>query len=90
LERQQRAESGDPAKLAQALITISSKEKPPRRFITGADAVGTADKVAVTLQQQTDAYLELSSSVAYDKAQPHALTVLFKSTLHLRSNHSFY
>jgi NAD(P)-dependent dehydrogenase (short-subunit alcohol dehydrogenase family) len=32
-------QSGDPAKLAQALITISSLEKPPRRFIAGADAI---------------------------------------------------
>ena len=61
-------QSGDPAKLAQALITISSQEKPPRRFIAGADAVGTAEQVAATLQQQTDAYRELSSSLAYDKA----------------------
>ncbi len=60
-------QSGDLAKLAKALITISSQEKPPRRFIAGADAVGTADKVAATLQQQTDAYRELSSSLAYDK-----------------------
>ena len=61
-------QSGDPAKLAQALITISSQEKPPRRFIAGADAVGTAEQVAATLQQQTDAYRELSSSLAYDNA----------------------
>jgi 4-aminobutyrate aminotransferase-like enzyme len=54
------------AKLAQALMTISSQEKPPRRFIAGADAVDTAEKVAATLQQQTDAYRELSSSLAYD------------------------
>src|SRR5687768_8345360 len=60
-------QSGDPTKLAQALITISSQEKPPRRFIAGADAVGTAEQVAATLQQQTDAYRELSSSLAYDK-----------------------
>jgi NAD(P)-dependent dehydrogenase (short-subunit alcohol dehydrogenase family) len=60
-------QSGDPAKLAQALITISSQEKPPRRFIAGADAVGTAEQVAATLQQQTNAYRELSSSLAYDK-----------------------
>lgn len=60
-------QSGDPAKLAQALITISSQDKPPRRFIAGADAVETAEKVAATLQQQTDAYRELSSSLAYDK-----------------------
>src|SRR3981189_3115264 len=43
-------QSGDPAKLAQALITISSQEKPPRRFIAGADAVRTAEQVAATLQ----------------------------------------
>jgi NAD(P)-dependent dehydrogenase (short-subunit alcohol dehydrogenase family) len=61
-------QSGDPAKLAQALITISSRDKPPRRFIAGEDAVGTADKVSATLQQQTDAYRELSSSLAHDKA----------------------
>jgi NAD(P)-dependent dehydrogenase (short-subunit alcohol dehydrogenase family) len=59
-------QSGDPAKLAQALITISSQKKPPRRFIAGADAVGTAKQVAATLQQETDAYRELSSSLAYD------------------------
>jgi NAD(P)-dependent dehydrogenase (short-subunit alcohol dehydrogenase family) len=58
-------QSGDPAKLAKALITISSLEKPPRRFIAGADAVETAEKAASTLQQQTDAYRELSSSLAY-------------------------
>jgi NAD(P)-dependent dehydrogenase (short-subunit alcohol dehydrogenase family) len=59
-------QSGDPAKLAQALITISSLDNPPRRFIAGADAVGTAEKVAATLQHQTDAYRELSSSLTYD------------------------
>jgi len=37
-------QSGDPAKLAQALITISGQEQPPRRFIAGADAVGTAEQ----------------------------------------------
>jgi NAD(P)-dependent dehydrogenase (short-subunit alcohol dehydrogenase family) len=59
-------QSGDPAKLAQALITISSQDKPPRRFIAGADAVKTAEEVAATLQQQTDAYRDLSSSLAHD------------------------
>ena len=61
-------QSGDPAKLAQALIRISGQENPPRRFIAGADAVGTAEQVATTLRQQTDAYRELSSSLAYDDA----------------------
>jgi NAD(P)-dependent dehydrogenase (short-subunit alcohol dehydrogenase family) len=58
-------QAGDPAKLAQALITISGQEKPPLRFLAGADAVETAEKVAATLQQQTDAFRELSSSLAY-------------------------
>jgi NAD(P)-dependent dehydrogenase (short-subunit alcohol dehydrogenase family) len=60
-------QSGDPAKLAQALITISSQEKPPLRFLAGADAVDTAEKVAATLQRQTEAYRDLSSSLSYDK-----------------------
>ena len=34
-------QSGDPAKLARALITIASQEPPPRRFIAGADAIAT-------------------------------------------------
>jgi NAD(P)-dependent dehydrogenase (short-subunit alcohol dehydrogenase family) len=59
---------GDPAKLAQALITIASEELPPRRFIAGSDAVETADQVVATLQQQTNAYRELSSSLAYENA----------------------
>lgn len=63
-------QSGDPAKLAQALLTISSEEKPPRRFLAGADAVSTAEQVARELQQQTIAYRELSSSLAYDEPAP--------------------
>jgi NAD(P)-dependent dehydrogenase (short-subunit alcohol dehydrogenase family) len=59
-------QSGNPAKLAQALITISSQEKPPRRFLAGADAVETAEQVAATLLQQTNAYRELSGSLAYN------------------------
>jgi NAD(P)-dependent dehydrogenase (short-subunit alcohol dehydrogenase family) len=59
-------QSGDPAKLAQALITITNKEKLPFRFIAGADAIATAEQVVVKLQQQIDAYRELSSSLDYD------------------------
>jgi hypothetical protein len=60
-------QSGDPAKLAQALIAISSQEIPPRRFIADEDAVGIAEKAAATLQRQTEAHRDLSSSLAYDK-----------------------
>ena len=61
-------QSGDPAKLAKALITIANEKQPPLRFLAGADAIGTADQVAATLQQQTNAYRDLSGSLAYEKA----------------------
>jgi len=60
-------QSGDPAKLAQALITISSQEKRPRRFIAGADAIGTAEQVVAVLQQQIDEFRDLSTSLAFDE-----------------------
>jgi NAD(P)-dependent dehydrogenase (short-subunit alcohol dehydrogenase family) len=60
-------QSRDPAKLAQALITISSQEKPPRRIIAGADAIGTAEQVVAALQQQIDAFRDLSTSLAFDE-----------------------
>jgi NAD(P)-dependent dehydrogenase (short-subunit alcohol dehydrogenase family) len=60
-------QSGEPAKLAQALITISHQEKPPRRFIAGADAIGTAEQVVAALQQQIEAFRGLSTSLAFDE-----------------------
>src|SRR3954452_5792604 len=53
-------QSGDPAKLAQALITISNQEQPPRRFIAGADAVGTAEQVAASCSHERAASGETS------------------------------
>jgi len=63
-------QGGDPAKLAQALLTIAGEEQPPRRFIAGADAIETAEQQIATLQQQIDAYRELSSSLALDELEP--------------------
>lgn len=59
-------QTGDPAKLAKALVTIAAEEKPPLRFLAGADAVATAEQVAATLHQQANAYRELSSSMAFE------------------------
>jgi NAD(P)-dependent dehydrogenase (short-subunit alcohol dehydrogenase family) len=59
-------QSGDPAKLAKALVKITNEEPPPLRFLAGADAVGTAEQVATTLLQQANAYRELSSSMAFE------------------------
>jgi NAD(P)-dependent dehydrogenase (short-subunit alcohol dehydrogenase family) len=61
-------QSGDPAKLAKAMITIASMENPPLRFIAGADAVGTAEEVIATLQKQVNAHRDLSVSLAYQEA----------------------
>jgi NAD(P)-dependent dehydrogenase (short-subunit alcohol dehydrogenase family) len=59
-------QSGDPAKLARALLTIASQDPPPRRFIAGADAVATAEQVAADLKAQTGAHRALSTSLAFD------------------------
>jgi NAD(P)-dependent dehydrogenase (short-subunit alcohol dehydrogenase family) len=61
-------QSGDPDKLAQALITLTSQKELPRRFIAGADAIGTAEQKVALLQQQINAYRELSTSLACKEA----------------------
>ena len=58
-------QSGDPAKLAQALLSISALEKPSHRFMAGADAIETTEKAALTLQQQLNAFRGLSVSLDY-------------------------
>src|SRR5215218_3542333 len=57
---------GDPAKLAQVLLTIVDQEQPPFRFIAGADAIMQAEAKLAERQHQIDAYRDLSSSLAID------------------------
>src|SRR3954464_9560552 len=59
-------QSGDPAKLARALITIASEKQPPRRFIAGADALATAEQKLADLKAQIEAPRELSTSLGFD------------------------
>ena len=59
-------QSGDPAKLAQALLAIAAQSPPPRRFIAGADAVATAEQRVADLKTQIDAERELSTSLDFD------------------------
>jgi NAD(P)-dependent dehydrogenase (short-subunit alcohol dehydrogenase family) len=61
-------QSGDPAKLARALIMIGSQEPPPRRFIAGADAIALAEQKVADLKAQIDAERDLSTSLALDRA----------------------
>ena len=58
-------QSGDPDKLAQALLTIAN-QNPPRRFIAGADAIAAAEQMVAAFQAQIDAYRDLSTSLAFD------------------------
>ena len=60
-------QGGDPAKLAQALLTIVDQEQPPFRFIAGADAVAVAEEKLAERQQQIDAYRDLSTSLTVDE-----------------------
>jgi NAD(P)-dependent dehydrogenase (short-subunit alcohol dehydrogenase family) len=61
-------QSGDPAKLARALITIAAQVPPPRRFIAGADAIATAEQKVADLKVQIEANRDLSTSLDFDRA----------------------
>jgi NAD(P)-dependent dehydrogenase (short-subunit alcohol dehydrogenase family) len=58
---------GDPAKLAQALLTITELDQPPLRFIAGTDAIEAAEQKLAERQQQINAFRELSTSLVHDE-----------------------
>lgn len=60
-------QGGDPAKLAHALITLTGQDELPRRFLAGTDAIQVAEQKIALLQQQIDAYRELSNSLAINE-----------------------
>ncbi len=60
---------GDPAKLGHALATIVDQEQP-LRFVAGADAVAVVEQKAADLNEQVDAYRDLSTSLALDEREP--------------------
>jgi hypothetical protein len=68
-EAQNGRQAGDPAKLAQALVTIADQQPPPRRFIAGADAIAVAEQKVKDLQEQINAYRDLSTSLARDEVK---------------------
>ena len=61
-------QSGDPAKLADALVKLVALKEPPTRFAAGADAMQTFEVKANTLLAQAQAHRELSTSLGYDGA----------------------
>ena len=61
-------QSGDPAKLANALMQLIKRDDPPLRWPAGADAVETFEKKGQQLIDQANAHRELSSSLGIDDA----------------------
>jgi NAD(P)-dependent dehydrogenase (short-subunit alcohol dehydrogenase family) len=61
-------QTGDPAKLAEALVKLVALEQPRARFAAGADAVQTFETKANTLLTQANAHRELSRALAHDDA----------------------
>jgi len=61
-------QAGDPAKLAEALVTVVDQEQPPLRWVAGADAVAAVEQKANELLAQADAYRDLSTSLALNES----------------------
>jgi NAD(P)-dependent dehydrogenase (short-subunit alcohol dehydrogenase family) len=62
-------QTGDPAKLGRALVTIANQQPPPPRLVAGADAVAVVEQKAADLTEQVEAYRKLSTSLALDKLE---------------------
>ncbi|GHH55513.1 NAD(P)-dependent dehydrogenase (short-subunit alcohol dehydrogenase family) [Streptomyces umbrinus] len=60
-------QTGDPAKLARALLTIADRAEPPLRFVAGADAIEGVEAKARELLAQAQASRELGGDLAYDE-----------------------
>jgi NAD(P)-dependent dehydrogenase (short-subunit alcohol dehydrogenase family) len=61
-------QSGDPAKLAQALLTIANLDEPPVRWMAGSDAIAEAERKVKEFGQQIEAHRDLSTSLAHEDA----------------------
>jgi NAD(P)-dependent dehydrogenase (short-subunit alcohol dehydrogenase family) len=59
-------QTGDPAKLARALVQLASETELPLRWPAGADAVEALENKARTLLAHANAHRELSSSLGHD------------------------
>jgi hypothetical protein len=59
-------QTGDPAKLAQAILTIAAQSPPPRRFIAGADAIAGLEQKITSLNEDIESNRALSTSLDFD------------------------
>jgi NAD(P)-dependent dehydrogenase (short-subunit alcohol dehydrogenase family) len=67
-ERMNGKQSGDPAKLGRALVTLLDSPTPPERWVAGADAVRGVTEKAALLRQQANAFPVLSTTLDHDEA----------------------
>jgi NAD(P)-dependent dehydrogenase (short-subunit alcohol dehydrogenase family) len=56
---------GDPAKAAQALLTLIDAETPPTRLFLGADALGLVDQKLEAMKEERDRWDALSRSTSF-------------------------
>ena len=59
-------QTGDPAKLAAALLTLAGQDKPPARFVAGADAIDAVAAKARDLHAQANASRPLGADLGHD------------------------
>jgi NAD(P)-dependent dehydrogenase (short-subunit alcohol dehydrogenase family) len=69
-------EPGDPAKAAQAIITIVNEANPPLRLLLGKDAVLLARRIDQAKLAETERWEKLSSSTNFDDSEEHRWTHL--------------
>jgi len=65
LETRNGQQAGDPAKLADAIITLAATPIPPLHFVAGADALAVATDKIAKLSQDLDAWRDLSSHLGF-------------------------
>lgn len=63
---QHHQQAGDPARLAQALLSLVSLAQPPSRFLAGADVIAIAEQKAAALEEQANADRETAMKLAHD------------------------
>jgi len=56
-------QAGDPAKLAEALLTVASEQPPRRRFIAGADSIASTEQKVADLRADIDLNRERFTSL---------------------------
>lgn len=56
-------QSGDPVKLAHALITLARHDRPPLRFVAGVDAVRAMEQTLQARHRELMEYIDLSKAM---------------------------